>query len=161
MPSKWHLESLTIGPMYHEADAAFWEAALKDFPKLPYLTKIKIIYHYRTHKAFNTSCWERFDSILSDRSTFPRLEGVDVCPTIRSQRTGTRYTSIVFGAFSTLGSSGRRPTFWGETSTATLFLFVESNVKLTFLESRVVPPLLVVFPADYLRQTSPPTECSL
>ena len=74
--------------MYHKAEKAFWEAALKDFPKLPHLTNVKIIYHYRKSTAFNGSCWYCFGSILSDRDLFPRLEVVDVCPTLRSQRLG-------------------------------------------------------------------------
>ena len=135
MSPRWHLTSFTIGPMYHEADAAFWEAALRDFPKLPHLTKVKIIYHYRTHGAFNTSCWDRFDSILSDRSICPLLERIDTCPTIRSQRMGVRNIAIVCGAFSTFRSSGRRPTHWGSPSEPTSPSCPIGNKTHLFLEN--------------------------
>lgn len=98
--------------MYHEAGDAFWEAALKDFPTLPHLTRVEIIYNYRTHKAFNTSCWSRFNTILSDRAILPRLEVVDVCPTIRSQRMGYYSLSPIRAALSTVRSSGRLLTHW-------------------------------------------------
>lgn len=110
----WHLESLTIGPMCHEADHSFWGAALKDFPKLPHLTQVKIIYNYRTHRAFNTSCWDRFGSILPNRAIFPRLEVVDVCPTIRSQSIGYHNLFAVRSALSTLKTSGQRLEYWGQ-----------------------------------------------
>jgi len=115
MPRLWNLESLTIGPMYHEADATFWEAALKDFPSLPHLTKVRIIYHYRTPKAFNTSCWVRLNRILSNRGMYPRLEVLDVCPTFRSQRLGWRKLSDVMSALQSIDPSGRKLTHWGNT----------------------------------------------
>ena len=101
--------------MYHKADIAFWRAALKDFPKLPHLTKVQIIYHYRTPNAFNTSCWSCFGSLLSNRDAFPRLEVVDVCPTFRSQRLGYHKMAPVREALMPLGS-GRTLTFWGKPS---------------------------------------------
>ena len=111
--SRWHLQSLVIGPMYHEADFAFWEAAFKDFPKLPHLVEAKTIYHYRTSDAFNVFYWDRLTSILSNRSMFPSLETVDACPTLRSQR-------LAYWKFSSIQSSLRflDPTVvvkhWGE-----------------------------------------------
>ncbi|KAF9645989.1 hypothetical protein BDM02DRAFT_3271329 [Thelephora ganbajun] len=111
---RWHLESLTIGPMYHEADAAFWGAALKDFPKLPHLTEIRITYHYRTAKSFNTSCWVGFGSILANRDILPCLEVVDVCPTFRSQRLGYQKVSAVSNALRSLHLSNVKLTHWGK-----------------------------------------------
>ena len=101
--------------MYHEADAMFWDAALKNFPALPHLTEVQIIYHYRTSKALNTSCWDRLDSILSNRDMFPRLKAVDICPTFRSQRLGHRKLSSLLTALWSLGQLDRlRLTYWGE-----------------------------------------------
>jgi len=125
MSCLWHLESLTMGPMYHEADAMFWEAALKDFPKLPHLTKVTVIYHYRTPKAFNTSCWARLNSILSNRDMYPLLEVLDVCPTFRSQRLGWRKLFDIKSALRSLNFSGRKLTLWGN---ACEVVFVRSGV---------------------------------
>ena len=111
--------------MSHETDDAFWEAALKDFPKLPHLAQVKIIYNYRTHKTFNTSCWSRFNSILSNRAILPLLKGVDVCPTIRSQRTGSRNTHDIRKALSALVSSGLRLTLWGEPGADVFFFSIK------------------------------------
>ena len=101
--------------MCHEAYAGFWEAALKNFPKLPHLTNAKIIYNYRTPKAFNTSCWYHFDSVLSNQDMFPRLEVVDVCPTFRSQFLGHNKAYAVCSALRLLESSGREVKHWGKT----------------------------------------------
>jgi hypothetical protein len=104
--------------MYHEADATFWNAALKNFPALPHLTKVQIIYHYRgTSKVFNTSCWDRLDYILSNRNMFPRLEVVDICPTFRSQRLGSQKIFSIRNALQSLGTFGCkvRLTHWGKT----------------------------------------------
>jgi len=121
MPARWDLKSLTIGPMYHKADTAFWQAALKNFPKLPHLTKVQIIYHYRTYDAFNTSCWSCFSSLLSNRGAFPRLEVVDVCPTLRSQRLGYHKLSPLLDVLKPL-ESGPTLTFWGKTSEVAIVL---------------------------------------
>jgi hypothetical protein len=112
---RWCLESLTIGPMYHEAATTFWDAALKNFPALPHLTKVQIIYHYRTYKAFNTSCWDRFDPILSNRNMFPRLKAVDVCPTFRAQRPSHQKLFYINDALRFLSSFGPKLTltYWG------------------------------------------------
>ena len=120
--------------MYHEADSLFWETALKDFPILPHLTEIKIIYHYPTYKGFNTSCWDQFSSILSNQAKFPRLERADICITIRSQAMGYRNLSAVVRALSTFKSSGRQLTYWGK---AGKVFFCHSNVKLIFPNRRL------------------------
>ena len=104
--------------MYHEADTTFWDAALKNFPILPHLTKVQIIYHYRgTSKMFNTSCWDCLDSILSNRNMFPRLEVVDICPTFRSQQLGNQKISSIRHALQSLSAFGCkvRLTHWGKT----------------------------------------------
>lgn len=110
----WDLESLAIGPMYHEADWVFWEAALKNFPELPHLTKVQITYHYRTPASWNTSCWVSFTSILSNRKMFPRLKLVDVCPTYRSRQLGYRHSDQLLFPFRPLRLSGIKVTHWGE-----------------------------------------------
>jgi len=46
VPPVWRLESLTIGPIERDEDSEFWDAALKDFPRFPHLTKFRLIYHY-------------------------------------------------------------------------------------------------------------------
>src|ERR1700753_820044 len=100
--------------MSHEAGSAFWEAALKDFPRLPHLSEIEIIYDYRTHRSFNTSCWDRFNSILSDRHTLPCLRYVDICPAIKSQRLEIENETMVFDALSSIESLGLLLTHWGD-----------------------------------------------
>jgi len=108
--------------MYHKADAAFWGVALKDFPRLPHLTKVKIIYHH-CMPAYNTSCWTSFGSILANRDMFPRLEVVDVCTTYRSQLPGHRHSLLIRSALGILQSSGVRVIYWGEDVSTFLCLF--------------------------------------
>jgi len=116
MLPRWHLGSLTVGPMYPEAGTAFWSsAALKDLPKLPYWTDAQTIYHYRTTKAFNTSCWVHFNSILSNRDQSPRLEVVDICPTFRPQRLRSRKKFHVCDATKSPRLPDRRMTRWDVT----------------------------------------------
>ena len=148
MSPLWHLESLTIGPMYHEADLTFWNAALKDFPKLPHLTRVKIIYYYRTPKAFNHSFWYCLGSILSNRDTFPRLEVVDVCPTVRSQRLGYQKIYTILHALRSIQSRDRSSlTFWGETREV-VFCSLECVLKscsyrlVLLLVARSVKPIV-------------------
>jgi hypothetical protein len=75
---RWRLKSLSIGPMYHEAGATFWEAALREFQNVPRLTKAKITYGYPTSRSFNISCWSGFNTISSNRGATPRLVDVDI-----------------------------------------------------------------------------------
>ena len=111
---RWRLESLVIGPMYHKADAEFWEVALKKFPKLPHLTEIQITYDYRVPGSRNTSCWVSFASILSNRDMFPRLKIVNACPMYRSQRLGYQNVGELLAPLKSLKSSGIKVMYLGE-----------------------------------------------
>jgi len=131
VPSRWRLESLTMGPMEYEADITFWNAALRDFPRFPHLTKFRLIHHYcmpEPHNIFrridlpdedhrptqfnlyfpyNVPTWTRFGSIISNRDMFPLLEVVDACPTYGSRVMDPRRLSYLFSA------PGARLTHWG------------------------------------------------
>lgn len=132
IPLRWDLESLTIGPMYRKADAAFWGVALNDFPRLPHSTKVKIIYHH-CMPAHNTSCWASFGSILANRKVFPRFGVVDVCTTYRSQLPGYRHSDFMRSALGFLQSSGVRVTYRGKY--VSVFLCSFPGIILTFVLS--------------------------
>jgi len=75
--SKWTLTSLTIGPQLRETNTQFWEEAFNGLPPLPSVENITIVYNYRPG-AFNTDCWEYFDSIVTRQDMFPALASVQV-----------------------------------------------------------------------------------
>ena len=110
----WRLESLAIGTMHDKANAEFWKVALKNFPKMPHLTRVQITYDYRTPRSRNIFCWGSFASILSNRKTFPRLETVDAYPMYRSQRLGYWDSVELLAPLKSLESSGIKVMYFGQ-----------------------------------------------
>jgi len=121
--------------MEYETDTDFWDAALRDFPGFPHLTKFRLIYHYCMPDEYNLFrqtdlpdedsssapsntlypsyliCWTRFGSIISNRDRFPLLEVVDACPTYGSQFMDPRRLFHLLSALKTPPSG--RLTHWG------------------------------------------------
>ena len=123
--------------MEHNEDLEFWDAALKDFPRFPHLTKFRLIYHYfmpnsynifrRTDlpdrdehcepamshpfPSFDVSCWICFNSIISKRDIFPHLEVVDICPTYRLRLMDSLRLARLFRALK--NPPDGRLTLWG------------------------------------------------
>ncbi|KAF9648002.1 hypothetical protein BDM02DRAFT_3187530 [Thelephora ganbajun] len=81
---KWSLESLTIGPMSHTTNYAFWQDAFQNFPNVPHLKEFIVIYYYPNANAFDMSCWVYFGTLLCRGDIFPRFMDVDIRTTIRS-----------------------------------------------------------------------------
>ena len=83
MAKTWSLRSLTIGPMSHKTDRAFWDDAFQNFPAVPRLEELIITYFYPRASAFDINCWAHFTSMSSRLDIFPRSMKVDLRTTIR------------------------------------------------------------------------------
>ena len=81
MGEKWCLESLTIGPLTHKTDYAFWHNAFHDLPtgtNLKHLNDVTIIYSYPNDGLFVMSSWRYFDEFFSRMDIFPQSMQVDI-----------------------------------------------------------------------------------
>ncbi|KAF9648037.1 hypothetical protein BDM02DRAFT_2453879 [Thelephora ganbajun] len=110
---KWPLESLTIGPISHATDRAYWHDAFQNFQTVPRLKELTIIYYYPNLNTFDVNCWGYFDSLFCRRDIFPRLRQVNIRITIQSSPPNRKQEEALL---STLYSIRRflRVTFWGK-----------------------------------------------
>jgi hypothetical protein len=84
MAKNWSLGSLTIGPIFHTTDLAFWRNAFHNFPAVPRLKELTITYYYPNTEALDESCWTFFSNIFCRPDIFPRAMQVDIRVAIRS-----------------------------------------------------------------------------
>lgn len=81
----WTLESLTLGPLFHRADYELFNETFQNFPALPRLSELTIIYRYqRDHFFFDVRCWSYFNDLFRRTDLFPQSMQIDLQVTINS-----------------------------------------------------------------------------
>ena len=108
----WPLKWLTIGPLFQK-DNRWCERALALTPNLPHLEDIAILGAYKKPVRGSSGFWCRMDQLLSRDDMFPRLERLDICITIGSQRLNIAGMREIVQNLPTLHRAGNIR-FWGE-----------------------------------------------
>ncbi|KAF9783517.1 hypothetical protein BJ322DRAFT_1071448 [Thelephora terrestris] len=83
LPKKWCLEYLTIRSPAR-SDLVPWHSAFQDFPALPYLKELTIVYHYH-NTPYDTHFWTCLDRLFEQRVVFPQSVQVDIRMTTQSK----------------------------------------------------------------------------
>lgn len=112
MVNKWSLETLAIGPLTCRTDTAFWRDAFRDFPNVPNLKEVTIIYYYPNADVFDLRCWRYFNDHFCRSDLFPRRLQVEIQATIRSTRLDDQQSMDLREALQQLRVC-RDVTFWG------------------------------------------------
>lgn len=109
---KWTLESLTIGPLLHRTDHAFWNDAFQNFPAVPHLKELTIIYCCKHDYVFDMGPWPYFNAFFCRVALFPQYMHVDLQVTINSAPLnfiqGAQLATVLLQL-----RSCQRVTFWG------------------------------------------------
>lgn len=115
MGEKWHLESLTIGPLTHKTDRSFWHDAFHDFPEVLHLRNLKdvtIVCRYSDPSAFSMGGWTYFNTFLRRGDIFRRSMQVDIEIEIGSTSPRLNLLRALYDELSSLRQH-RRVTFNG------------------------------------------------
>src|SRR5258708_3045849 len=118
MATRWSLESLTVGPLSCRTDADFWHDAFRNFPAVPRLKEVTIIYYYQNTNTFDMGCWAYFNTHFCRKDLFLQSMGVEIQVTIRSERLNYRQGWDLAATLSPLRRC-RLVTFWGRSEYGT------------------------------------------
>ena len=121
MATRWSLESLTVGPLSCETDADFWHDAFRDFPTVPRLKEVTIIYYYQNIDSFDLRCWAYFNTHFCRKDLFPQSMRVEIQVTIESARLGSWQESDLALTLLPLRRC-QLVTFWGSVYGMRLFV---------------------------------------
>ena len=112
MKETWSLKSLTIGPLSHKLNRTLWGDVLRDFPLVPRLKELTVVYYFPSDEALESTCWDPFDNLFGRGDVFPRYMRVDIRITVQSEPLSYLQRRTVY--FMLPSSSKYRPiTFWG------------------------------------------------
>lgn len=147
MAEKWSLESLTIGPLCHKTDHAFWDNAFRNFPTVRHLKELTITYYYPGSGTFDMSCWVFLNSFFCRADIFPHTMRVDVRATIRSSLRSREWQRALTETLYPL-TRYRQVTFWGRSEQRSFW-------SVSSLSPGYHPRLLVVTASTQAVRISP------